>query len=330
MKKIVLIIVIIALVAFATPYAHEYFDTKSEEGEPVTVSIPEGFAESDIAYLLKKKGLIKSELVFKLKLRLSEYNGKLNFGTYPLNDGMCLIDIIETLSKPAKADDITFVVPEGFSAEQIAARAQELGICTADEFLKAMEDEYTYSFIDKLPKADVNCRLQGFLFPETYSFTKSSTAHDVINTMLGEFEKRYTREIGDISSDITDIVTKASLIEKEAMLPEERPIIAGVIENRLKESMPLQIDAAIVYALSDGLYTVDQVLYRDLEIDSPYNIYKNSGLPSGPICNPGMSALKAAKNPAGHNYLYYHTDTKKNDGSHIFTETYQEHVNTMN
>lgn len=330
MKKIIVLIVAIVLVAWLTPYAHEYFSNTSKEGEPVTITIPQGSAESDIALLLKEKGLIKNELVFKLKLRLSEYNGKLNYGTYTLSDGMCLSDIIGALAKPARMDEITFVVPEGFSAEQIAARASELSICSEAEFFEAMKDDYGYEFVRYIPKDGVKCFLQGFLFPETYSFVKTSTAHDIINTMLGEFEKRYTNEVGAVSSDIFEIVTKAALIEKEAKLESERPIISGVINNRIKESMPLQIDAAIVYAISDGLYNVDKVLYKDLEIDSPYNIYKNPGLPAGPICNPGLSAIKAAKNPVNHNYLYYHTDTEKNDGSHIFTETYQQHLNTMN
>ena len=330
MKKIIAIIIAAALLIWLTPYAHEYFNSKSVEGTPVTISIPKGLSEADIAKLLKENGLIKNEIVFKLKLRLSEYNGKLNFGTYTLSDGMCLSDIIKTLANPAVQQGITFVVPEGFSAEQIAARAEELNLCTAEEFLNALDDNYDYSFVSKIPAGDTKYRLQGFLFPETYSFLKESSAHDIIDTMLGEFEKRYTSEVGEISDKVFEIVTKASLVEKEAMLASERPIIAGVIENRIKENMPLQIDAAIVYAISDGMYDVYTVLYRDLEIDSLYNIYKNKGLPAGPICNPGISALKAAKNPDSNSYLYYHTDTSKNDGSHIFTETYNEHLSTQN
>ena len=329
MKKIIAIIIAVILVAFLTPYAHEYFNMVSTQGNPVTITVPQGAAAAEIASILKENGLIKNETVFKLKVRLSKYNGKLNYGTYTLDDGMCLKDIIKALASPVAQDSVSLVVPEGFSAEKIAQRVQEMGLCSSEEFLSALCDSYDYEFINHIPSGNYKYKLQGFLFPETYSFASSSSAHDIIDTMLAEFENRYTKEIGSIDKGIFDIVTKAALIEKEAMLEKERPIIAGVIENRLKANMPLQIDAAIVYAISGGMYNVDTVLYRDLEIDSPYNIYKNKGLPAGPICNPGISALKAAKKPTQSSYLYYHTDTTKNDGSHIFTETYNEHVNTM-
>ena len=103
-------------------------------------------------------------------------------------------------------------------------------------------------------------------------------------------------------------------------------MIAGVIENRLNLDMPLQIDASVVYAISGGMYDVERVLYKDLEVDSGYNTYKNKGLPTGPICNPGIKSIYAAMNPQKHQYLFYHTDTTKNDGSHIFSKTYEEHT----
>lgn len=329
MKKIVAAIAAVILLAYSVPYVHEYFNSVSTQGNPVTITVPQGATADDIAKILKENDIINHEMVFKLRVRLSKYNGKLNYGTYTLDDGMCIKDIIKTLSNPTIQDSVSLVVPEGFSAERIAKRVEEMGICSESEFLDAMDDEYELSFLSLIPEGKYKYALQGFLFPETYSFHSSASAHDIIYTMLCEFEKRYTQEVGAIDSNIFEIVTKASLVEKEAMLAKERPLIAGVIENRLKADMPLQIDAAIVYAISDGMYDVDTVLYRDLETDSPYNIYKNKGLPAGPICNPGMSALKAAKNPQASSYLYYHTDTEKNDGSHIFTETYDQHLNTM-
>ena len=129
---------------------------------------------------------------------------------------------------------------------------------------------------------------------------------------------------------VYETVTLASLVEREAKLDSERATIAGVIENRLADGMRLQIDAAVIYAISDGLYDVDRVLYRDLEVDSPYNVYRNYGLPVGPICSPGLSSLEAAMNPEEHSYMYYHTDEAKGDGSHIFTESFSEHKDTMN
>lgn len=328
--KIIPIAVLVAAILLLTPYIHEYTDTKSEPGKPVTITVPEGATVPDIAALLKENGLIKHEIVFRLKLKLAGDNVVLNYGTYTMDDGMCLNDIIKTLSGPAAQKGVNIVIPEGFSAEQIAARLEASGLCTAGEFMEALNAEYSYDFIKYIPQGEYKYKLQGFLFPETYLIFDNATAYDIVNIMLAEFEKRYTSEVGAIDSTIFEKVNKAALIEKEAMLDRERPIIAGVIENRLKAGMPLQIDAAIVYAISEGAFDVEQVLYKDLEIDSPYNIYKNKGLPAGPICNPGITSLKVAASPESHSYLFYHTDTTKNDGSHIFTETYDEHLNTMN
>jgi len=167
------------------------------------------------------------------------------------------------------------------------------------------------------------------LFPQTYEFLIGETPHNIINTLLGEFEKQYSK-IGDINNINFDTITMASLVEREAKLDSERDIIAGVIKNRISSNMPLQIDASVVYFLSDGLYDIDRVLYKDLEKDSLYNTYKYRGYPVGPICNPGIKSLKAALMPKHHDYLYYHTDETKKDGSHIFTKNYNEHLNTQN
>ena len=327
--KIIPIVVLLTAILLLIPYITEYTDNKSEPGKTVVITIPEGATVPDIAALLKENGLIKHEIVFRLKLKFAGNGAMLNYGTYTLDDGMCINDIIKTLSGPAARKGVTVVIPEGFSVEQIAARLDKMGLCTAEDFFEALNADYSYSFIQHIPEGNYNYKLQGFLFPETYTIYDDATAYDIVNIMLAEFEKRYTSEVGAIDSTVFEKVNKAALIEKEAMLDRERPIIAGVIENRLKAGMPLQIDAAIVYAISKGTFDVEQVLYKDLEIDSPYNIYKNKGIPAGPICNPGITSLKAASSPESHSYLFYHTDTTKNDGSHIFTETYQDHTQTQ-
>lgn len=163
------------------------------------------------------------------------------------------------------------------------------------------------------------------MFPQTYEFFKTATAHEIINTMLGEFEKQYSK-ISDIKNIDYDTVVLASLVEREAKLDTERGKIAGVIKNRLNENMLLQIDATVVYAITNGLYNADKVYYKDLENPSPYNTYKYKGLPVGAICNPGIKSLKAALMPDIHKYKFYHTDENKKDGSHIFTENYDEHL----
>lgn len=328
MKKIIIWSVVILLLIAISPAVKEYYTFKSTSGNEVTVQIPEGSTSADIAKILKENGLIKYETAFKLKVRLSEYNNKLRYGTFNLNTGMCMRDIIAELGGGGTSGDVVFTVPEGFSAENIAARAEKSEICTREEFIKALGDSYEYSFIRQIPNETYKYKLQGFLFPSTYRFKKNTPAHEVINTMLGEFEKQY-RNVSDGGDDIFAVVTTASLVEREARLDSERATIAGVIKNRLNNGMLLQIDATVVYAVTDGNYDKTSVTYSDLKTESPYNTYLHKGLPAGPICNPGIKSIEAALKPQSHDYLYYHTDESKKDGSHIFTQNYEQHTSTM-
>ena len=330
MKKIIAVILIIVILYYAFPVAKEYFGTTSGAGNAVTVEIPEGAVSDDIFEILKANSLVSSKLAFKLKLKSMGVSSQLKYGTFELNDGMCLKDIISKLILGGKANNtLIFTVPEGFSVENIAQRAQNLGFCTEKEFLDALNMNYNYEFLSKIPRANYKYRLQGFLFPSTYEFYKDATAYDIINTMLGEFEKQY-KSTGAPINDVYLNVIKASLIEREALLDNEKPIIAGVIKNRLEADMLLQIGASVAYAVTNGIYDKTSITYKDLKIDSVYNTYKYKGLPVGAICNPGIKAIEAAVNPTDHNYYYYHTDTDKNDGSHIFNENYNDHLNTMN
>lgn len=325
MKKSVFI-VIAALVALAVyPYAAEFFKTADKSGENVVFTVANGENAKSIAKNLKAGGLIKNEILFSLKLKTTNSATKLRSGTFNLNTGMSLATIITKLTTEGNGDSFTLVVPEGYSAEQIAQKLETDGIMNANEFLTAMSDEYGYDFIKKIPDRKFKYKLQGFLFPQTYEFFKTATAHEIINTMLGEFEKQYSK-IGDVKNIDFDTIILASLVEREAKLDTERGKIAGVIKNRLNENMPLQIDATVVYAITDGLYNANKVYYKDLENPSPYNTYKYKGLPVGAICNPGIKSIKAALMPDIHKYKFYHTDENKKDGSHIFTENYDEHM----
>lgn len=323
--------VIIALV-FIAPYISELTRNTSKSGTDVTVTIEQGSSTERIAEVLKENKLIKSEMIFRLRAKMSGKAAEMNYGTFNLNTGMCIPDIIDTLANTAyRKGTVMFTVPEGYSLEQTAKRAAETFSFSEDDFYNALSDDYDYEFIKSIPeKEGVKYRLQGFLFPNTYEFFADATAHDVIDTLLSQFE----REIGEIKGygnlSFYDVITLASLVEREAKLDEERPLIASVIYNRLNDGMKLQIDASVAYALTNGEYDKESLLYSDLETDSPYNTYKVAGLPAGPICSPGLSSINAAYAPAESEYLFYHTDTEKNDGSHIFTKTYEEHRDTMN
>ena len=334
MKKKAILGIIIAVIAiivfFVLSMFLEYTRTTSSD-KNVIVQIPKGASEKKIAQVLKDNGVIDYQITFRLKMKNSPHRGKLNYGKYTLKKDMCLDDIIEALSKPSElAKGIRLTIPEGFSAEMIARRCEALGICMADEFLNELKNgKFNYDFIDDIPERDgVKYKLEGYLFPSTYNFSAQADASRVINTLLGEFEVQYNK-VKDMlpdGMDMAEAINRAALIEREAKLDNERTAISGVIDNRLSIDMILQIDASVVYVISDGLYDVDRVLYKDLEVDSPYNTYKYKGLPAGPICNPGIESIRAAMNPARHKYLYYHTDTQKNDGSHIFSETFAQHT----
>ncbi len=332
--RTIIVILLLAAAAAGSLFLTEYLDTSSSDGEAVTVVIPEGAAGKTMASILKDNGLIRFKSAFLLRLRGSEYAGKLRSGTFELHKGMCIDDIIAALaSGGSQRETLDFTIPEGFSVEQIAKRLEKLGLFSAEDFLDEVNSgEFNYEWLDEIPEnANINYRLQGFLFPSTYSVYADSSPHDVIDVMLKEFDKRYAAVADGASKrSLFETVTIASLVEREAKLDSERPTIAGVIENRLEDNMRLQVDAAVVYAISDGLYDVERVLYKDLEVNSPYNVYKNYGLPVGPICNPGEKSLLAAANPEEHDYFFYHTDEAKKDGSHIFTKTFGDHKSTMN
>jgi len=340
LKKIVLSTILITIILLSTiailvvPIISEYTRTTSSD-EEVVVVIPQGASAREIASILKKNGVIDYEITFRLKLKNSPYRSRLSFGTFTLKKKMCLDDIVKelTVTQIDTTARIKLTIPEGFSAEKIAVLCEEKGLCSKEEFLKTLVDgEFDYGFIKDIPeKEGVKYKLQGYLFPCTYEFKNGTNTYEIIDTLLGEFEKRYNKVKNMLPEGMTmhEAIIRASLIEREAKLPSERVIISGVIQNRLDIDMKLQLDACSAYVVSDGLYNVSEGLAEAHKIDSPYNTYMYKGLPVGAICNPGIECIKAAMNPTAHNYLYYHTDTEKNDGSHIFSETYEEHKKTM-
>lgn len=317
-------------------YMEDYKGTETTTGEDVVVEIPEGSSVKKIAAILHEKGLIDYERAFVERVKESEYRGKLKYGTYTLNTGMNTLQMIEIIGADITGPEVlqTFMVPEGYSIEQIAAKAAEQNICTEEEFINAVSSaEIQYDFLNDIPgDAAVKYRLQGFLFPATYNIYETTTAESLVDAMLKKFDEVYS-SLGELvaTSEYStfEIITMASIIEREAKVAEERPIIAGVLFNRLEINMALQMCPTVLYPITDGRYDKSTVTYADLEVDSPYNTYKNPGLPVGPICNPGESSIRAILAPQEHNYLYYHVDDEA-VGNHIFSETYDEHVETQN
>ena len=299
-------------------------DIDMNSDDTIAVEIPQGSTTKEIASILKENGIISSELSFRLKSRFSGADGTYNYGTFYLSKEMSVEQIISTLQGTAKTDTAhRLTIPEGYTAKQIAALVDEKGIATSDEFINEMNNgTFEYDFLEGIPKRENY--LEGYLFPDTYFLSGNESAHDIIVMMLNRFEQIYNESLKDYVDStgytLDQIVTVASMVESEAKLDEERPIIAGVIYNRLAIDMPLQIDSTVQYALSTRNEVVTE---SDLEVDSPYNTYKNKGLPAGPICNPGKASLLGALNPEKHNYYYY--VLKERGGSeHYFAENYED------
>lgn len=343
-KPLVVVVIVLVIAAAIMIYGYsqykiyqeEYQGTKSTTGEDVVVVIPEGAATKQIAQILKDAGLIKFPRAFVKRVKESEYRGALQPGEFTLNTGMSTWEMIEILGyiEPTRQVMCTLTIPEGYSIEQIAQRVETEGICSEEDFLNAVQDtSYEYSFLDSIPEdAHVNYRLQGFLFPATYDIFEDTTAHDIVDMMLAKFDEVYSggyeNRAEEMGYTAFEVVNRAAIVEREAKLDEERPIIAGVINNRLEQGMMLQMCPTVLYPITNGIYDKSEVTYDDLEVESLYNTYKYTGLPVGPICNPGAVSINAVLYPDENNYLYYHVDDEER-GNHIFTETYEEHLETQ-
>ncbi|MBN2848164.1 MAG: endolytic transglycosylase MltG [Coriobacteriia bacterium] len=293
-------------------------------GVSVRVEIPAGAGTAEIARMLATVGVIENASMFRLRARLEGIDGKLRTGIYDLTTGMSYEAAVEKLLVGPPLTYVTVTIPEGFTIEQIAGRIEDATGISAEEIV-ALGYGQAVLFVDRHPYlADAyDGSLEGFLFPKTYRVVEGSTAEDVIELMLDQFDTElasvdlsYATERG---LSLSDVVTIASMVEREARVADERPLVASVIYNRLEKGMRLEIDATIEYVIKENR---PRLLLSDLEIDSPYNTYRNAGLPPGPIASPGLASLQAAAEPADTAFIYYVLTSA--DGSHTFTETYEE------
>lgn len=282
------------------------------------VRITPGMSARQIGQKLQSQGLVRSALAFEWAVRLRGWSGQLQPGTYELRPSMSPWQIAQMLAEGRVATSWV-TIPEGYTVRQIAQLMEERGVASAQEFLRlATEEGDTFRASFPLPK-----NLEGYLFPNTYRLPRGTGARAAIQAMVSLLERevyqKYRDEIERSGFTFHQILTIASMIEREAKVPQDRALISAVIRNRLKRGMRLEIDATVLYAL--GTHK-SRVLYRDLEVDSDYNTYRRKGLPPGPIANPGAACIEAALRPAEVDYLYY---VARPDGSHIFTRTLQEH-----
>ncbi|MGQ9557714.1 MAG: endolytic transglycosylase MltG [Desulfurispora sp.] len=291
-------------------------------GRPVRVRVPEHSTGRQVAVLLREAGLIRSVDAFVLYARVYNLEQRLQAGYYVLSTGQSLPEIAGQLVRGSNTQ-VAITIPEGYTLAQIAALLQrQLGVAPAAFWQQVSRGEVSRPYLRDLPAG--MRRLEGYLFPDTYLFSADMPPREMIAAMLQRFDQ-VNRELGLEQKaarrglTLHQLVTVASLVEKEARLDSERPLIAGVIYNRLHRGMPLQVDATVLYAL--GRHK-EKVYYKDLQVDSPYNTYRYKGLPPGPIAMPGRASLLAAAQPASTNYLYY---VARPDGSHAFAADLATH-----
>ena len=306
---------VLALGAMALVYVFcpAFFLSKTEVDFPV-------YSKStarEIAGQLREKGVLRFALPFRVLAKFSHADRRLKAGLYQMNARMSLWEILTTLSE-GKSKLLTLKVPEGFTAEQIGEELEKMKVGTAADFLKAAHDPVLLKNLG-IPGPSA----EGFLFPETYRVPLGAGDQALVELMTHEFFQMVGADFEALCAKqrLTpyQAVKLASIVEKEAKLSDERPIIAGVMYNRLRQKIRLQVNATLNYILNskNPWFTDNQI-----STQSPYNTYLHRGLPPTPICNPGLASLQAVLEPAEVPYLYY---VSNGDGSHIFSETFQEH-----
>ena len=277
-----------------------------------------------VAKQLKDAGIIKYKGLFELYCSVSHAKTKIDPGTYELSTNYDYRALVKKMQVGSGAMVTTKVtIPEGYTMEQIFHKLEDENVCSYDDLMDAAANySYNYSFIDQSMQGDAK-RLEGFLFPDTYEFYQGMQASSAINKFLENFHDRITAEMLEKADErgmtMQEVVTVASMIEKEAANDDERAMIAAVIYNRIEAGMPLQIDSTIMYVLPEHK---DVLTVEDTKIDSPYNTYQNKGLPPTPIANPGLASIKATLSPASTQALYYALDSES--GTHKFFTSYGE------
>lgn len=310
-------------------YYNNGLEAVNEAGtETKEIVIPKGSTIKSISRILKKENVIKDSFVFELYCKINNKADKMKAGRYSISNSTKVPEIVEVIvSGKALIDIVKFTIPEGYNLAQIEDKLESLGVVSPESIQAAMDTErYDYDFLKQIPEREK--KLEGYLFPDTYEIYKDTTAEAIIDKLLERFYSVFTEEYRnrakELNMTIDQVITLASIIEREAKLDSERKTISAVFHNRLKKRMLLQSCATVQYLLKEQK---EELTYKDLEIESPYNTYKHAGLPPGPIASPGLKAIEAALYPENVDYLYFYTN---NDNSHIFTRTYSEHINAQN
>jgi UPF0755 protein len=284
---------------------------------PVIFDVRPGASLGEVARDLESRGLIRNAVGFKLLARYRELDGALQVGEYEISAELAPGEILARIVE-GRVVVYEVVIPEGLTASQIALRVEAAGLASAADFSAFASDSESAGSL-----GIEGSNLEGYLFPETYRLPRGLGARGVAKVFVDQFFQVWREIEPEAQSQklsMLEVVTLASIVEKETAAPEERPLIASVFRNRLKRGMRLETDPTVIYGIPDFDGNLRR---RDLEnADNPYNTYQIPGLPPGPIANPGADALRAVVNPAESEYLFF---VSRNDGTHFFSKTYAEH-----
>jgi UPF0755 protein len=323
MKRWFTLLVILGIVAagglwwvrtrLTTPY-------RGFEAPEVFFDVPSGAGVGEIARQLADAGIVPDELTFRVAARVSGHDRRLQAGEYRFADPISPLEVVNRL---ARGDVFTrpLTFPEGLTIREMAAVFERAGLGSASEFERAGADGSLVGQLD--PGAP---DLEGYLFPDTYALSRRPGAAGTVRAMVERFRQSFDADLraeaARLEMSLREVVTLASLIEKETAAPDERPIVSAVYHNRLARRMPLQCDPTVIYALMRAGRWRGNLTRADLQMNSPYNTYRFPGLPPGPIASPGLASLQAAVRPADVPYLYF---VSRNDGTHVFATTLAEH-----
>lgn len=305
----------------------------SKDSFEVKITIPKESTYLSISSLLKENNLIRSESFYKIYIKIFKPNN-LKAGIYTLNRNMNVKEIVDTLEGNVKSEEITITISEGKHIEEVAEIiSSKINMSKEDILLYWQNEEVLNSLIDKywfltdvIKKEGIRYSLEGYFFPDTYSILKESKIEDITYKMLDKMDEvlsKYKEEISNSKFNVHEILTLASIVEHEAILDSDRPMIAGVFINRLDKSMKLQSCATVGYAINEWKLSYD---YSDLQTDSPYNTYFYEGLPIGPGNMPGELSIEAVLRPTKHDYYYFLANVNDKDSKKTYySKTYSEH-----
>lgn len=325
------IFILLLLVTLVSCDVSQYIEpVDPSDTSMVLFTVPKGASTTRVAENLAAAGLIQNDWSFKSRVKTLEKDGKLQAGDYQLSKSMSADQIIEKLAKgDVYIETFKFTIPEGYEFTMIVDRLEKEGLINREIFMDLAENHaFDYRFLEE--GRQYKYRLEGFLYPATYELKVGSDELAILKAMLNQFDKVFTDAFYDqaqaLGLTINEVVTLASIVERETKSESELPLVASVFHNRLNIGQSLQSCATVQYALEERK---ERLFNVDLEVDSPFNTYLHAGLPPAPIASPDAEAIEATLFPAQTDYKYF-VVTGDNDGKHVFSVTYEEHLKAVN